>query len=95
MVTIWICILAPACFCRRACSNSMASVTTSAIISSTSRPVTIQMMVQTAVDGSVLVVSDRIRKEISDISTEADTTTNPSTRSGWLVRANRLDRRGA
>src|SRR5690606_22784989 len=61
-----------------------ASVTTSAITSSTRMPVTTQMMVQTPVEGSIWLVPDRIRNEMDDIRTEAKTTTKPRMRRARL-----------
>ena len=80
MATIRTCSPAPGTPRSRAWNSSTASVTTRAITSSTRRPVTTQMTVHTVGEGSILVTPERMKKDADDISTEANTTTKPSTR---------------
>ena len=82
----------PACPRKRDCTSSMASVTTSATTSSTSRPLAIQISVQTSGVGSMLVAPVMIRNEPEATSTDSTTTIRPTARSAWRPRWLNSDR---
>ena len=92
IVTMRSCRPDPACPRKRDCTSSMASVTTSATTSSTSRPLATQISVQTSGVGSMLVAPVMIRNEPEATSTDSTTTIRPTARSAWRPRWLNSDR---
>ena len=80
IATMRTCRPAPACPCTRAWTSSVASVSTSAITESTSRPLMIQMMVQTSGVGSMSVAPVMIRNEPDETNTDSRTMIRPMVR---------------
>ena len=92
IVTMRNCRPEPACPRTRDCTSSIASVTTSAMTSSTNRPFATQMRVQTSGVGSMLVAPVMIRNEPEAVSTDSTTTIRPTARRACRPRSVNRDR---